>query len=63
MQQQWGLYFGNSDKGLQCDACHKFLKSSAMKLLRHRPKERADLFQRAVKLQYKAYLMKLDVEK
>ena len=55
-------YFGESDKGFLCDGCQNYLKSSAVKPLRHRLKNRADLFRRAVQIQYKSHLMKSDVE-
>ena len=55
-------FFGESDKDFLCDGCQNFLKSSVVKPLRHRLKNRADLFRRAVQIQYKSHLMKSDVE-
>ena len=53
---------GKYEIGLRCKSCQKYLKSSAVKLLRHRLKKRADLFRGITEIQYKTYMMESDVK-
>ena len=54
--------FGKSYKSLNYDVFLSFLKVNDLNPLRHRLKNRADLFLRAVQLQYNAHMMKSDIE-
>ena len=55
-------HFGNNDKGLCCDGCHKFLKYLDVKTLRHIIKNRYDFFRCTIQVQYKSHLLEYYVE-